>query len=414
MKNKTTKRLLAAVMAAVLGSLTGCGGGSTGTETQAPSQTAETQNDHSEAAEGTDGSIIWLSQMNAGPQYEAALAYANMICDDFGYSFKVVYGDANNDPAGNLSAVKNAMTNEVKGIVMSQDGGVQNILDEYPELYMVGYSSDMESVYGDGGASAAAASNEKFLGTIADGHIDGSITGKVYADICIGKGFKKIATMTFPAYAYPNMAAAQVAFRSEINKYNDSAADADKIELVGDVKVLEFAPLEETWFLEDGNGEIDAIVSMMAGTDFVYPALKSAMANGSCSADTKLVTGGFSDDPSLLADIGDEGVIAAINISPLENIGWSLIMLDNAITGNMYSDYTVSDRVDSVDYIIDSIADIDQVMSDSLIGTGDAARAQISLEELKNMLTRYNPEATYAELKELFQSAQLKVDALVK
>ena len=35
---------------------------------------------------------------------------------------------------------------------MMQDGGVQNIMDEYPELYVVGYTTTMNSVYTADGA----------------------------------------------------------------------------------------------------------------------------------------------------------------------------------------------------------------------------------------------------------------------
>jgi hypothetical protein len=98
----------------------------------------------------------------------------------------------------------------------------------------------------------------------------------------------------------------------------------------------------------------------------------------------------------------------------MENIAWSIAMLDNAISGTMYSDYTASERIDSMDYVIDSKEDMDNVLAKSIIGTGNADNAQLSFDDLKTVLTRYNPNATYADLKALFQSDQLLTDALAQ
>jgi hypothetical protein len=437
MRKAMVKKLASIALASVfaLGCLSGCGTGkseTTGTEstgantvTEAPAATTGAEaSDNAAATDSTTaadtetaskgGTILYLSSVSSGPEYDGVTAYAEKVCDELGYKFKVVYGDSFNDPAANLNALKNGMTSDVVGIILNQDGGVKNIMDEYPDLYVVGAGSDMASVYGDGGASADCAKNSKFLGTMANGHVDGSITGKLYADMCIEKGFKKVATVIFPPYAFPNLAAADASFRQEIATYNESAAEDQKIEIVKDAKVLEFAPLDEAWFLDEGNGDLDAIVAMMDGIDFVYPTLKSAMANGNCSADTKLITGGFSTDASLTADVGETGVISAICITPMENIAWSIAMLDNAISGTMYSDYTASERIDSMDYVIDSKEDMDNVLAKSIIGTGNADNAQLSFDDLKTVLTRYNPNATYADLKALFQSDQLLTDALAQ
>ena len=61
-----------------------------------------------------------------------AVNYATSVCEELGYEFQVVYGDMYNDPAANLSAVKNAMTKDVVAIIASQDGGIKDIMAEYP------------------------------------------------------------------------------------------------------------------------------------------------------------------------------------------------------------------------------------------------------------------------------------------
>lgn len=443
MKKNILKRLTALGLAAVMvvGSLTACGGsgnsgqttggnGSTQVpETKAPETapagdaqtdattgdaetTAASDNGNGGGAATAGGTIMWLSNLSSGPQYEANMAYAQMICTELGYDWKVVYGDGFNDPAGNLSAVKNAMTNDVVAIIASQDGGIQNIMEEYPDLYVCGYNTDMASVYSEGGASAACATNEKFLGTIVDGYADGTYAGQDYARAVIDGGYKKVATIGFPAYAYPQIAVQDATFRAEIAKYNETAADEDKIEIVGESKILEFAPLDESWFMEADNSELDAIVAMCAGILFVYPTMKSAMGNGLCSANTKLITGGFENSADIVADIGGDGVIQYISISPLENIAWPIVMIDNALQGKMYADYTKSEQIDSARFTIDSKEDMDNVMTKTMCGDYDPAKAMLTMDDLKTVLTRYTPDATYAQLNELFHSDKLSVDSL--
>ena len=419
MKKSTWKKLLALLLAlAMVFALAACGE-SGSNETQNPGGGDQTQNpggndnpgggeDNPPAAGGT---ILWLSNLTGGPQYDAAVAYANAICAKLGYTFKVVYGDSFNDPAGNLSQIQTGMTSDVVGIIVTQDGGVGNIMEEYPDLYVVGFNSDIAAVYNEDGPAHNLLQNDHWLGTIVDGHASGVDEAHEYAEAVINGGYKKVATITFPSYAYPQHGVAAATFRTLIDEYNATAADADKIEIVGDNKVLEFSPLEESWFMEGDNNDLDAIVGICAGTMFIYPTMKSAMANGLCSPDTKLLTGGWETGEDLLADIGGDGVIQRIRISPIENIAWALVMLDNAIQGKPYPDFEPV-RIDSLPYEIDSAEDVANIMDHSLNGTLDPKYAQISLEDLETVLTRYNPDATLAQLNDLFHSEQLSVDGL--
>lgn len=426
---------MATVCALALGTLAGCSGGSdnsssgdaaANTQAAAGSEAAGNENNseaagdegsadagsQGEGSAGTGGTIMWLSNISSGIAYDTAYNYASMICEELGYDFQVVYGDSYNDPAGNLNAVKNGMTSDVVGLIVSQDGGIKDIMAEYPDLYVAGYNTDLISVFADDGANKDVLTNEKFLGTICDGHYDGTLIGKDYAQSVIEKGYKKVATIIFPGYAYPMLPVADEAFRAEIAAYNETVSDEEKIEIVGEAKVLEFMPLDESFFLEEGNGDLDAIAAFCAGTMFVYPTMKSAMANGSCSADTKLITGGFDNDEAIVADIGGDGVIQYIAISPAEDIAWSIIMLENALNGTMYSDFAGPERIDPVTYVIDTKERIDNVMSKSMAGTADVTKAQLSMDDIKSVITRFNPDATYADLDALFHSDQLTTDAL--
>ncbi|MBN2221978.1 MAG: sugar ABC transporter substrate-binding protein [Vallitaleaceae bacterium] len=383
---------------------------SSNTSVDSPKDSTDTTTSEAQSVQEDGGTIMWLSNLSSGVAYETAVNYATMICEELGYEFQVVYGDPYNDPAGNLSAVKNGMTKDVVALIASQDGGIKDIMAEFPELYVAGYNTDMLSVFGEGAAAAELLNNDRFLGTICDGEYDGRITGQQMAAAVIEKGYKKISTIMFPGFAYPNLVAAEASFREEIARYNDST-ESD-IEIVGDTKVLEFQPLEEAWFLE-GRDDLDGIVAFCAGVLFVYPTMKSAIVNGSCSPNTKLITGGFDTDEAIVADIGDEGVIQYLNFSPTENIAWSLIMIDNAIGEKMYSDFPGAERIASIPYVIDSKMDIENVMTKSMNGTADVTLTQLGFEEIKGLLTRFTPDAQYSDLKTMFLSNQLSVDALM-
>lgn len=331
-----------------------------------------------------------------------------------GYKFTIVYGDGFNDAAGNLTAVQNGMTNDVVGIIASQDGGIAAIMEQYPNVYVAGYNSDMTSVFSEGGANASVLSNDHFLGTICDGFADGANMGHQYFEVVKEKGWKKISAINFPGYAFPNQIAAVEAFKADLDTYNATAAEADQITLVGEPLTLEFQPLADSYFLEDGMDDLDGIVAFCAGILFVYPTLVTAKMNGFARMDTQMITGGFDNNADIVADIGDveDGkTIGWICVAPAEDPAYALVLLDNAISGNQFPDF-VMERVDSASYVIDSTEDINNAMTKSLLGTGKVEYAQISVDDVLQLTVRFNPDATYQGLKDIFHSEQVAVDAL--
>lgn len=343
------------------------------------------------------GKILFLSANQSGPVYDFNLAFLDMWTQELGYSYEVIYGDSSNDPAGNLQAVKNAMTDDVVGLIAMQDGGIVNILDEYPNLHVVGLASDMASVYAEGGASAAAATNEKFLGTVAGGYSSGVDIGKMYVDMVVEKGYKKVAVAMFPGFAFPQYAIADQTIRTEIAKYNETAAEP--IEITGDSgTVLMFRPLDEAFFNETENQDLDVIIGLCAGQQFIYPTLASAISNGNANPETKLLTSGFQNDPTLLEDVGN-GIVQALFLPNYEEIFFGMAMLDNAIQGNQYADFTKSEVIDGVYVRITSSDIMDNIVENSPIADADLSKLSVTLEVGKQYLTRYNADATYADLK---------------
>lgn len=401
------KKILAMLLAlAMVFSLAACG--------QPAAQETNTPPGNSQAPDASKapvyedmGTIMWLSNLTSGAQYDSNVNYMTALCDALGYKFTVVYGDSFNDAANNLLAVQNGMTDDVVGLIASQDGGLAAIMEEYPDLWVAGYNTDMRSVYSEGGENAACLQNPKFLGTIADGYGNGFFLGKLLAQQTIDAGYKKVAIINFPVFAYPNLTEADAGYRAAIEEYNKTADQP--IEIVGETTTLMFEPLPDQWFLEEGHGDLDAIIGLLAGVLFVYPTMVSAITNGTCSADTKLLTSGFETDPDIIADIGENGRISSLLVSCAENPAYGLIMIDNAITGNVAAGSNNA-CIDSAPYLIDSAEDINNVMTRSMMGTGNVTDAHLSVEEVVALCGRTNPNLTWEEIVAAFQA--ISVDDL--
>ena len=360
------------------------------------------------ASAESKGKILYLSNLNSGAQYEFYVSYLNMMAKELGYTVEIVYADGFNDPAGNLKNVKNAYTSDVVGLIATQDGGLINIMEEYPDLWVVGFFSDFDAVYTPEGTSAGVLEKDHFLGLMGDNFISGTALGEAYAQEVIDRGYKKVSTCIFPAYAYPKHTVADAGFRAYIANYNETAAEP--IEIVGDATVLNFSPLDNnTYWFEDGHDELDCIVGFCAGTTFLYPSVLEAKAMGICNPDMQIITGGFDNDPDLMADCGDDKNIVRLTTAAFESIIWPMAMLDAAITGNMYKDYPGNKtQLDSGIMVINSTEKFEAVVNNSPMGaTNDADRlglAQASWEDMKDFFASVNPDATYQALTEYCQS----------
>jgi len=364
------------------------------------------------SAEGK-GKILYLSNLNSGAQYEFYVAYLNMMAKELGYTVEIVPADGFNDPAGNLKNVKNAYTSDVVGLIATQDGGLINIMEEYPDLWVVGFFSDFDAVYTKDesgaytGTSAGVLEKDHFLGLMGDNFISGTALGEAYAQEVIDRGYKRVSTCIFPVYAYPKHTVADAGFRAYIAKYNETAAEP--IEIVGDATVLNFSPLDTNYFFEEGHDDLDCIVGFCAGTTFIYPTVLEALDMGICKEGMQIITGGFDNDPALMANCGDDKIIVRLTTAAFESIIWPMALIDAAISGTMYKDYPGNkDQLDSGIMVINSTDKFNAVISNSPMGASSdeerLAKAQASWDDMKDYFTSVNPDASYKALTEFCQS----------
>ena len=359
------------------------------------------------AESATGGKILFMANTSSGAVYDFNVAYMDMWMSELGYDWEMIYGDSANDPAGNLAAVQNAMTSDVVALIACQDGGIGDIMAEYPEIYVVGYLNDMASVYSEGGASAACKDNDHFLGTVASGLANGEDIGKMYAQQVIDAGYKKIAICMSPAFAYPQYAIADATIRAEIEAYNATVGDDEKIEVVGDsATVLMFSPIPDSFFNEPENQDLDAIVGLCGGQIFCYPPMLTAISNGLANPDMKLLTSGFENDPDMMADVGT-GIVQVLNVNNFESLLYCIVMLDNALQGNQFADFTAPEVLDAAMLKITNVEIMTNIVNNSAQADADMSKLAVSLEDGKQYFTRYTENATYEGLKDLLSSDQL-------
>ena len=381
-----------------LGMFAGCGN-SNSTSGEANETSKEESTVANSTVETKGGKILLLTTLNSGGQYEFYNAFFENACADLGYDYEIVYADTFNDPDANLTAVRNAYTSDVVGIISTVDGGLQSIMEEYPDVYVVGFYSDLDAVFNEDGTSHGAFSNDHFLGCMGDNYISGVELGESYADIVIEKGYKKISTMIFPIYAYPKHTVADAAFRAKIEAYNASASEP--IEIVGDASVLEFKPLDASYFMETEHQDLDAVVGFCAGMSFIYPTVVQAKAEGICPADLQIVTGGYEADADIFADCGaaEDKTISSITISMPESVLYTIVMLDNAIQGKQFADWNGPERLTSGILVMKTEEEFAAVQNNSPLWTDtDLSKMAISWEDMKQYFLRYNENATYADL----------------
>lgn len=400
-KNSLFRVLAAALCLSLL--LAACGDPSANNtqpanNTQQPSSnTQQPGNNAADPVENPGGTIMWMAHMNSGGGYVRFRNYLEAMCDAMGYKFTVVYGDSSNSASGNLDAVRNGMTDDVVGLVASMDGGIDAIMKEYPDLYVVGMASDMRSVYGEGGENAACLNNDHFLGAIAEGYVNGADMGELYAQQVIDGGYKRIKIIKFPIYAYPTQTEADETLRAKIEEYNATAAEP--IEIVGETETLQFRALPDSFFLEKENENLDCIVALCSGTSFVYPTVITAMANGTCPSNLKILTVGFNEDPSIAADTGDDGTLASIYSVHMETLAaYSTVLLDNAIRNQQYSDFEPK-AVDAGLFAVDTQALVQQLVT--IIQNADSkdfSSSALPVDDALALSTRNNPSATQADL----------------
>lgn len=302
------------------------------------------------------------------------------------------------DEATNLSAAQELISSGCQGLILTMDSATEAILDECEEagVYVAGYLNSYDVTYD------TVKTHPNFLGTACDGKNDGSAWGASVAERMIADGYRNIGIVKFPSFAFPKQAWMDTAFRDVVAEWNEENPD-DQVALKETVE-LNFSPLDATYLTQ--NSDIDAIFSICAGTDFIYPTL---VANN--KTNIKLYTAGMSVNDDILNNFGDRGnqCIQEMVYCSVESVLYPIVLLMNKISDNVFADQPdVAERLDCGQVIVQTSADVDLIKTNSIYYTGDASKAMIKPSEAKELLAANG--GTYAELKAAMEG--LTIEAL--
>ena len=323
-----------------------------------------------------------LGYQQSGEPVTAINNFMSALHDATGIEFIYVCGSSY-DEQTNLTHVQNMLSSGCNGIIMCMDTAMEAIIEEceMAEVFVGGFLCDMER------SMDMLKTHSNFVGTVCDGPYDNAVYGERMAELVIADGRKNCGLLTSPFRYYPHKQEAVEAFQKAIEEYN---ATADEKIAVAEMEELAFRALDATYFAN--HPDIDCIVSFSAGT-FVYPTMISEGRTDLC-----MYAVGFESEEAFLDNMR-KGVCGLQTYGNTEAVIYPLVLLINAIQGNRYADQPAeAERQDSSVVFVSTPEEIEAVMTKSFYLNPVIENSFLSVDEIKNLILSYNPNATYADL----------------
>lgn len=244
---------------------------------------------------------------------------------------------------------------------------------------------------------------EFFLGGTKQFSGDLAALGEAYADAVLSSGTSvtEIGGISFPAWAFTDAPEIYHGFQSKLIREGKNVSDL--------AFSSGFSPDEvqgaAQGVINDHKG-IEAIFGMSSGLDFVYPILQGT--------DIKLISMGYDDSVGSLIDNG--ALIAAGNNNHAQSIASCMARIFNALEGNAYPDaangeYNIGGIVNGVaNYPV--IGNAEQLADyQAYVIAEDGVNGSVTIDELKNCIISYNPNATLADLNILTNRSVTEIKA---
>lgn len=352
------------------------------------------------SAEPKKATIGVCFYQDTGKAVDATKAFLESLSDTLNVEFK--YGTfTQTDEAANLTKVQELIASGVDGIIGTMDLGTPSILSECDAagIYYGGYLCDFDTSYTS--AYDDVFGNPNFVGTVTDGHNPD--------DVCIGtqcfdslieynernadNPITHVSLAIFPAWAFPAQAMGADQFIAAVDEYNKTAETPITVDpLDEEVDVLNFAPLDSTYFSK--HPDTQAIISLAAGTSFVYPTMVSA----GVDSDIKLFTTGYEGGEENNFGSAGNQTYQQVVVTGAETIVYPLVLMLNKINETEFADMPEkAERISTEQYIVNSDEDM-ELFVNSLYTTADVSAAAYTPEDVLNMTAFGNPDATYVDL----------------
>lgn len=364
------------------------------------------------AAEPKKATIGVCFYTDTGKNVDSTKAFLESLSETLNVEFK--YGTfTQTDEAANLTKVQEMIASNVDGIIGTMDLGTPAIVSECEAagIYYAGYICDFDTSYTSNYDQVFG--SEYFLGTVADGHTPD--------DVCIGTQtfdslieyneahadapLTHVSMAIFPSWAFPSQQTAADQFVAAVEEYNETAENPITVDALDEeTDVLNFSPMDSTYFSK--HPDTQAVISLAAGTSFVYPTMVSAGVDTSI----KLFTTGY--DGGEESNFGSAGTqtYQQICVTAAETITYPLVLMLNKINGTEFADMPEkAERISTEQLIVNSDEDMTKFQT-SIYCTENAADAVWTPEDVLNMTAFGNADATYAGLVEAVQG--LTLDAM--
>lgn len=348
-----------------------------------------TNEGNNEKKDLSDVTIGIVGYSDSGTAYDSIVAVYNQISEATGIKFKYVKGSSF-DESVNVTAVQNLISSGCNGIIMTMDSGMASVMKEANAagVYVAGFLNSMDQSF------EKIKDDKYFLGTVSDGYLDGSKIGQKAAELVIRDKKRNVGVITYPHNYFPTHAQADKAFRAAIEEYNNKATETDKINLYESVQ-LSFKALEPTYFQK--NSEIDGIFGM--GLTFIYPT----MVNSNIENVT-LYSTGYDTAESYVKGF-ESGVIGMETCSNTEALVYPVSLIANAVKGKQFSDKPASaEAVETNTVFLTSEDELNAFQTNAIYHSGDVSHSLLKDEDIKNLMTAINENASYKDLVKTIQS----------
>lgn len=355
------------------------------------------------AVEGKACTIGVAFYQDTGLAVDSTKAYLESLSDTLHVEFKYTVL-TQTDEAANLTKIQELISSNVDGIICTMDLGMTSIIQECEAagVYLGGYLCDYDTSYTT--AYDQVFKSEYFVGTATDGQNPDEVTSGTtmfnslmeYNERNADAPITHVSMAIFPAWAFPSQQTGAEQFVAAVEEYNQTAETPITVDpLNEETDVLAFAPMDSTYFAKHEGTQ--AIMSLAAGTAFVYPTMVQA----GVDKDIKLFTTGFDGGEEANFGTAGTGTYQQNMVTAPESITYPLVLLLNKINGVAYADQPAeAERVNCSQFVINSDEDM-ATFQTSCFYTSDAANAMFTPEEVLNMTAYANPDATYADLKEI-------------
>ncbi len=391
MKKKVISVILTAAMTGMM--FAGCGSGTEntgnsgeGTASEAVGGTESTQTADNGASSGETYKIGIVMYQWTDAQGTNIQNFCNYLEENMNVEFE--YESTFYDDDAQVSCVENLISAGCKAIISGYDTNIVAAMSTCADAGVY-YAVALDHITEDDFAGADP--GEYFLGGTKQFGGDLAELGKEYADAVADAGIQNVGGISFPEWAFTDAPEIYASFQSELSAQGITVQDLTFTPGMTSDEVQQAAK-----DLVNQNPDMDALFGMASGLDYVYPAIQGS--------DVKLIAMGYDTSVASLMDSG--ALLAAGNNNHTQAVASCVARIINALEGNSYPDaasgtYNEGSIVNGVaGYpVISNKEDLDNYMN--YVIPEDGAKGCVTVDELKNCIISYNPDATLADLNEL-------------